>query len=417
MTKTLSKCKYVLLLFVLMATSGMQSFAQSPCQMTNGIVINTGYNPATGTAIGIGTTDPKWSISYLSPDLATIAAPTTVGSAPFAVTPHPAWATPGANSRYLSSVATTGYTTVSTSTGYTMTIRRTFRTCVDDQIRLDMRFSGDDTVVSILVDGSPVYVNPGFPTIGFMSSVSTTIPMTAGTHTIAVTLGNIVDNYPNNTNFSGVDLTGTVTSAGGLNSIVSDISDPKCTCGNPCGKLKGLNICTDVIANPFTYTFTPNFSPVTTNYIIDYGDGSAPVYGSGNTPVSYTYASNGSYFVTITILDANKKPCDKYSFELCISKSGAKPEPAYRSSNATKTKLREPFPNPASNSVNVPVSGSEEKIKVSLVGQDGKILMSKTIQEKNDAVIELSTSGLAPGIYFLHIIDGQGTRVKPFTQL
>jgi hypothetical protein len=406
----LAKLASVFLL--ILSTAGL-STAQ-PCKLTSSIVVNTGYDPGTGLAITVGSTDPAWIVTALSPAQAALTGSVGVSGAPFAVTAHPAWASPGASSQYVSNIAANGYNTNTTSGRYTTTIRRTFKTCLDDQFKFTMRVACDDTILSVRVDGGvPLYANTtgvwnGNPHV----SANGIISLAAGIHTIDVEVANLIANYINNDNYFGIDVIGSVSSTTGQNSIATTVN---CDC-NPCGELKGFGICTDPIAAPFDYTFTPNVSPLGTGYSIDFGDFTPPVFSSGNVPVPHTYPGAGTYTITITILNPAGDICDVRKIEMCISSDGAKAAPATGSVEQPKKFSIDPYPNPGNSELNVPVFGSRQQVKVSIVSQDGSKLREHTEAAPEDKVIKMKTSDLVPGLYFIYINDGHGQRMKSFVR-
>jgi hypothetical protein len=409
-----SRLPRLLAVFLIMLFSAGISTAQ-PCTLTNSIVINTGYDPTTGLAISIGSTDPSWIVNALSTAQAAIPGSVSVGSAPYAVTAHPAWASPGASSRYVSNIMANGYNTNTTSGRYTATIRRTFKTCIDDQLRFSMQIACDDTILSVRVDGgASLYTNTtgvwnGNPHV----SANGTFTLPAGIHTIDVEVANLIATYTNNDNYFGIEVIGSVSSTTGQNSIATTVN---CECIEPCGVLKGFGICTDPIAAPFDYTFTPNVSPASANYIIDFGDFTPAVSSTGNVPIPHTYTSSGTFTVTIFIIDNAGNICDVKTLQMCISVDGAKTAPGVGVVEEMKKLSIDPYPNPSNSELNIPVYGSAEQVKVSIVGREGSKLRELTVAVRENKVLRINTVDLAPGLYFIYIIDGHGQRMKSFVR-
>ena len=261
----------------------------SPC-LTNSLVINTGYNPITNTAIAGGTNggtpviDPHWYLTAVTPGVATAIASTpipglvevAVGGNANVITGVGAWAVnPAANpGGWISCLNSNTYNTAGTGTiPYNMTLGRQFRTCADDSIKITFYAADDNYISATSIDGIPL----GFsqPAIASSTVYSTyafytqTVFLPAGTHTFNV----VVDDYDAvGSNPTGLDLYGTVASASGLNSLVSE-SYASCagySCSNVCNTLTlpdSLHLCigaSDTLRAVMTgsdsivsYTWTP----------------------------------------------------------------------------------------------------------------------------------------------------------------
>ena len=204
--------------------------------LVNSIVINTAYNPVTGTALTPGTTtsptlDPHWIITHAT---STIPGAGAAGSPAFVIPGvGGAWVTnPAADpGGWISVLNSNTYNTYPDST-YNMTLGRPFRLCSDDSITFTLHIADDNYISVVDVDGS---ITLGFSQAAVASTTyfstyaayTQTVFLTAGTHT----LNFLVNNYPTTTyssNPTGLNVYGTVSSATASNSIVKE-SDTSCS--------------------------------------------------------------------------------------------------------------------------------------------------------------------------------------------
>ena len=229
-----------IILFFLFGLLGYNSNGQS-C-LTNSLIINTGYNPITGTAITPGAngasavTDPHWIVSTITADVTTAIAATpitglvevTPGNSADVVTTVGGWATnPASNpGGWISCVNSNEYydngdTTLILNT----TLSRTFKMCTDDSIKFTFFIADDNYVSATSIDGTALLFSqpPGIllSTFSTFASFTQTVFLTAGTHTINIVTNNFSVATPSE-NPTGLDLYGTVSSATGSNSLVSE---------------------------------------------------------------------------------------------------------------------------------------------------------------------------------------------------
>jgi gliding motility-associated-like protein len=242
-------------------------FSQGQC-LVNSLTINTGYDPAIGIAVtpgtngGIPVTDPHWILSAVSPGVATAITATVLtglievvpgnktdvimGVGGWAINPI---AYPG---NWISCLNSNYYFTDGTGiTVYEMTLGRPFRMCSNDSITLDFYIANDNYISSTNIDGTPLGFSqvPSIITTNFsiFTHFTQTVFLTSGPHIINI----VVDNYnvplPSN-NPTGLDIYGSVFSASGLNSLVSE-ADTSCNtyvCSNTCNTLTmpdSLHLC------------------------------------------------------------------------------------------------------------------------------------------------------------------------------
>ena len=203
--------KRYLLLLVLFCWS---SVIEAQC-LTNSLVINTGYDPTTGLAITPGTNggtpvpDPHWLVMAESPGVATAIAlmgtgliEVVPGNKADIVTIESSWiadppASPGGWISCLNSNTYTTDGTGPTGTAYNMTLRRPFRLCVSDSIKLDIWNSDDNYVSTMDIDGTIIPFSesgtPSAPHFTSFTHIVYTIYLTAGTHNLNVVVNNYND--------------------------------------------------------------------------------------------------------------------------------------------------------------------------------------------------------------------------------
>ena len=246
--------KYIL--FFIFIVAGYNLHAQ--CNVSS-LKINTGYDPLTGTAVAPGTDggtpvpDPHWTVTAESPSIATAIFSTGLievvpGSAADVIPTLGGWTgdpggTPGG---WLSCINSNTYTTDGTGpsgTVYSMTFGRSFRMCTDDNITLDFYIAADNYVPVMDIDGTTLSFAETLPAVGTYFTTFThytqTIALTAGTHTVHVTVINYNDAGGPESNPSGLNIYGTVASATGVNTLVSESSASCATfsCGGICNAL------------------------------------------------------------------------------------------------------------------------------------------------------------------------------------
>ncbi|HVX00976.1 MAG TPA: gliding motility-associated C-terminal domain-containing protein [Candidatus Babeliaceae bacterium] len=244
MAKSLKAICAFLLLLLFFNTSDAD-----PC-LTNTLIVNTGYDPITNTAIAPGTnggtpiTDPHWIISYISPDITTAIASTpppaltevTVGNEADVIQKYPLYWTsnpPGDPGGWISCVNSNQYNDNGSSNySFNLTFSRNFRMCSNDSIIITLFLACDDAVTALDVDGiSQSFSQPTPPALSNFTgytSFTRTLYLTAGTHSINISTVNtpfiITNPGESGMNQSGLNVYGTVSSATGSNSIVSESS-------------------------------------------------------------------------------------------------------------------------------------------------------------------------------------------------
>lgn len=294
--------------------------------LTNSLIINTAYDPVTGAAINGGTnggtpvTDPHWVLTSVSPGVAASFAITPIpglievvpGNNADVISHGPSWAynpfgNPGGWISCLNSnTYTTDGTGEATGTPYNMTLGRPFKMCGDDSIKFTFFIANDNYIHRTDIDGIPLAFAQAADTPVGNFSVFTpftqTVYLTSGTHTVNVEVNNY--NVPNvRPNPTGLDVYGTISSATGRNSLVSE-SDPACR-SYVCSSVITPSTC-DSVALPDTLRIcTETSTPIPATL---YGSDSvwsirwSPAAGFSDTTIlTPTYSSLSSQWLYVTV--------------------------------------------------------------------------------------------------------------------
>jgi len=292
--------------------------------LTNSLIINTGYNPITGTAITPGANgatpvpDPHWTISEISPYVATAITETPItglievipGNSADVVTKESAWvANPAADpGGWISCLNSNTYWDDATDAVLNMTLSRSFTMCSEDSITLVFYSANDNYISTANIDGTFLFSQPAAALTATYSTYAyytTTIFLTAGTHTINI---EVVD-YNTTTageNPTGLDLYGTVSSATGTNSLISE-STAACL-SYVCGT---LDPCNTVSVPDSLYACTGNVDTLHatvsgTDSILSYTW--SPATGLSSTTVldpALTVGASGWYTINVESLIAD----------------------------------------------------------------------------------------------------------------
>ena len=288
--KTRSFVKAAGLSLMLAVTGSYFAAAQSPCDLTSSIIINTGYDPVSGGVIPLMSVDPLWRITDLSADCIPLCSPYVTPGTNDAIAMPPltggyAWATDPA-SQWLCFNTTTGYPGYPTfpANNYTMTLTRTFKNCTEDDYIIDMRMANDNSIADMNIDGhhflfsQPTSNNPSY----FMSFMHLhfTVHLGAGTHYFNVKVVNWEPQY-HPSDDHGLNIVGTISSATSTTSLVTPVSDPNCCCGGGSGSA--------CAANKVDLTASFNSADTARNCMFDCL--ASVTAGAGWTPVTYTWSS------------------------------------------------------------------------------------------------------------------------------
>jgi len=228
--------------FTFLLTGAVTSSAQSSCAVTHSLNVSTGYDYVTGTVLPAGAVDPEWKITDLTMDCLA-KCPTCIMPGPgvsndaVTVFPDPSykWVT-GPNSQWLCFNTSSGKPSYGTMPGgdYGMTLTRTFRVCTEGDFLFNLKVASDNYISNISVDApsSSIFFQPPSDApgnyMGFVP-VSSVVHLTAGTHTLNVTVKNYDLPAPDPDNHHGINIWGTISAASGISSLV--VPDAPATCG------------------------------------------------------------------------------------------------------------------------------------------------------------------------------------------
>jgi len=312
--------KYILILFFVLGLSHVQA----QC-LTSSLTINTGYDPTTGLAITAGTnggtpvTDPHWIVTAESPSVAV--AILGMGTGLIEVVPganadivqtEGSWISdpPGSPGGWISCLNSNTYNTDGTGptgTPYNMTLRRPFRMCTADSVKLDIYISDDNWISTMDLDGTILpFTESGSPSTPHFTSFThftQTFYLTPGVHNLTIVENNYNDpsGGPED-NPTGLEVYGTVSSTSALNSMVSEsyLSCASYTCSFTCNAVSlpdSLHPCAgDAITLPAVLTGTDSIFGITWS----------PATGLSSStvldPVLIAPATSGYYDITVESL-------------------------------------------------------------------------------------------------------------------
>lgn len=407
------------LMFAFTTALAGEAVAQNPCTTVSSIGINTGFNYATSTLVPLNTADPSWDITALTPTCAAMVGSTVPYDATTpAATLWPVLSSP--NSRWISFMPGT-YTTpgnLADTMLYGATFTRQFRTCTNDNFNFNLNIAFDNFYTSITVDG--VAMPAGGPFFGQAANLTTTNYtswtainfsrfLTAGTHTISIT----VHNYPQNAsaNPHGLNVEGTISSAASLPSLVSNTSPANCSCAPPCNP--NFTWCFSS-TNPYQATFTAA-------NIVSSGVYQWTVNGSlvGSGPnFSYTFPTAGTYTVCLNFRDSKTGARCEKCVRICIAPNEVTPVedvPTGRKAapvgSAASLGIDKVYPNPTSSELNIEFSATEAgSVAVKVYDLMGKLMLQQNSSTSQGMQkVSIDTRDLANGVYILELSDGVHT--------
>ncbi len=208
-------CLFILSLLILFAQS---LFAQC---LVNHLTLNTGYNPAANAVYPTGTQDPYWAVTANS--AASQAAATNTPPYQAYIVYLSNWVS-NPTSQYISLSAAFTYSTISSGNDslYSTTLTRTFHNCYADTYTFSLRYTADNWLSGVFVDGVSYYYQSATLSAGQFTAFNTiptfSVYLPAGTHQLSAGLFN----YPIAavSNPTGLNIIGTVT--GTFNSLLAD---------------------------------------------------------------------------------------------------------------------------------------------------------------------------------------------------
>ena len=146
-------------------------------------------------------------------------------------------------------------------------------------------------------------------------------------------------------------------------------------------------------------------------------------FGDGNTAFTqyptHTYATHGSYQVSLYIYDSLSGCSNFYHDTLTVDSSGILRAgfsvSVIKAGVASLTERNQlenitMFPNPATNSVNLNFGKVYDELFIQVVDITGKRVYSNTVSHKEK--IEINTSKLVSGIYMVHLTSGNSSSMQ-----
>lgn len=165
--------------------------------------------------------------------------------------------------------------------------------------------------------------------------------------------------------------------------------------------------------NPLKYTFGAVINSSTIKAKWNFGDGTSAI-ATGNQTVSHTYSNAGKYIVCLQAMNGDTVCGDSLCFEL----HAASDPTGIKGNNDSLTFIAEPYPNPASTMLYVPVRAKSGEVSISIISVDGKRMLSTTIRSvAGDKKIELSIGDLPIGTYMLEIVEDGARRMEKISKL
>lgn len=328
----------ILIIFSLLSKN---SFAQTCC-LTDSLIINTGYDPVGDTAITPtcdGCTplpDPKWTVSYIAPDL--MAAILTSTYIPTPISTHadvipgysPWWdSIPGCG--WISCMNARGFPIVFDSGNFKCIFQRKFTVVCTTCVNFNLKIAGDNWVQDISVSGIGSIFGPEDSTVNnWADSVVTVTGCTTlppGSYTISVTLHNGQSASPSNP--MGLMICGSVITSP-LRALLNEnsvcCSNYKCTIPPIIGSTKLCVGATDTLADSASCGSWTS----TNTTIATVGSTSGVVTGvhAGTSIISYTDNCGRVVTDTITvnpapsIITGKSKVCQGSTISLSDSLAG-----------------------------------------------------------------------------------------------
>jgi hypothetical protein len=143
------------------------------------------------------------------------------------------------------------------------------------------------------------------------------------------------------------------------------------------------------------------YTPACSRVIIDWGDGVIDeVTGSAST--NHTYASSGSFTVTVTVIGSTTTSATQSIVITGIS-------------NINFVNALNIFPNPANDFVNVSFGlASSEDIELTVYSVDGKVIETRAFANESKVNTTFNTSSLNNGVYILKINTENGISTQKF---
>jgi len=226
-----SLCMRIYLTLISLLAFAINGLAQSSSSChVDSLNISIGYDPVGDSIVSPPVHDPKWTsaVSVAAAD-SILSEGDTIGCYDIVPLPPIFW-TSSSSCDWMSGMNTWGYYTNGSGADiFWMRLTRTFQMCSSDSILLNVNIATDDWISSIKLDGTYLDTTTATPcgAISFSPYSYSLGLLTAGTHTLSITVHNCNNGYY--LNATGMALYGYVYSASGKASFLSE-HDTSYTC-------------------------------------------------------------------------------------------------------------------------------------------------------------------------------------------
>ncbi len=172
------------------------------------------------------------------------------------------------------------------------------------------------------------------------------------------------------------------------------------------------------LTNPYTYTFNANLSPA--GSAITFYVNSSPIVSSF-LPLTYTFPGPGYYWICMELQGEDGKPCAEKCFGICIAEnSEGAAQPASRAKQSrtmTGFEIGNPYPNPTSNQLNIPVQSAGGASELRITTIDGRTVLTESVKlSAGQQLLQVGSGKLPAGTYLLQLSTPEGKQTKTFTK-
>ena len=148
-------------------------------------------------------------------------------------------------------------------------------------------------------------------------------------------------------------------------------------------------------------TIINNSTPVCSDVIIDWGDGTTP--GNANS-TTHTYTASGVYDILVTVSAPGSVDQQTISVTVVLGIN-----------DINFTSDFTVFPNPTASNLNVAFGlANAQDISVAVTSTDGKVIETKNFENTADVNTLFNVSKLDAGVYFLSVTTEEGTATERF---
>jgi PKD repeat protein len=152
-----------------------------------------------------------------------------------------------------------------------------------------------------------------------------------------------------------------------------------------------------------------NSSANATSYAWNFGDAGSSSNTSTDANPTHTYTANGQY--TVTLIAINSCGSDTLTKDITISG-------IVGVNNLNTSAVIKAYPNPVSDVLNVEMNYASDAV-ISITDISGRVLITNSVNRLTayGNTLQISTSGLNAGVYFLNIYSNEGNKVLKFYKL